>query len=271
MNYDMSVKNYLAMCCNWIKQARMHLSRNDFCFIFLKKPPHPLLISFVNQDPRFRFCIREGFRDTRGVFFPLCLSHSDGKNLTYKLHIACGLNFPFLFMDADTIILDSLQELEPLFDEKPAIFIDHESIKGHTENLPPFINSGVFMVNDPLKSLMNWDGILNHAYKCGFHCRFKGDGRHILGTDQSVIKSYFDSIGYDYKHEKFGIHYNTCAEGVSMSKKSSGWIAKNSKGEAVKIVHYWGPFKPWSLNCPVFKELIDDQMFNRDDVLDQTC
>jgi lipopolysaccharide biosynthesis glycosyltransferase len=82
-----------------------------------------------------------------------------------------------------------------------------------------------------------------------------------------VIKSYFDSIGYEYRHEKFGIHYNTCAEGVNIFKDSSGWKARNSNGEAVKIVHYWGPFKPWSVGCPIFKELADDKMFNRDDVL----
>jgi len=270
MNYDMRLKNYLAMCCNWIKQARIHLSRSDSCFIFLNKPPHPILKSFVGQDPRFRFCLREGFGE-KNVFFPLCGVHGDGRNFTYKLHTACSLDFPFLFVDADTIILDSLQELEPLFDEMPAIFMDHEpDIKGHTDKFPPFINSGVFMVNDPSKIVMNWDKILDHALRCGFNLRFKGDGRQIPGTDQAVIKSYFDSIRYEYRHEKFGINYNTCAESVSIFKKSSGWIAKNSKGEAVKIVHYWGPFKPWLVGCPVFKELIDDQMFNRDDVLDQT-
>ena len=268
MNYDMSKINSLAMCCNWVRQAKAHLHRGDSCFIFSKNRPHPILKYFVGNDPRFRFCVREGFQDTRGIFFPLCGSHGEGENLTYKLHIACGLDFPFIFMDADTIIIDSLQELEPLFDEMPAIFVDHElDIKGHTDTFPPFINSGVFMVNDPYKSIMNWDRMLEHAFKCGFHCRFKGNGRHISGTDQSVIKSYFDSIGYGYKHEKFGIHYNTCAEGVKISRNSSGWFAKNSKGERVKIVHYWGPFKPWFLNCPIFKELLDDEVFNRDDVL----
>ena len=272
MNYDMSVKNYLVMCCNWIRQAKTHLSRGDSCFIFLNKPPHPILKSFVGQDSRFRFCLREGFREKDFYFSTGNGNNDDGRNFTYKLHIACGLDFPFIFIDADAIIFDSLQELEPLFDEMPTIFIDHEpDIKGSTDKFPLFINSGVFMVNDPSKVVMNWDKILDHALRCGLNPRFKRDGRRISGTDQAVIKSYFDYIRYDYRHEKFGIHYNTCAEGVSIKKNEGGrWTAKNSKGDPVKIVHYWGGFKPWSVGCPIFKELLDDKVFNCDDVLDQT-
>ena len=267
MNYDLSDKNHLVMCCNWIRQAGRNLSKDDSCFIFTKRRPHPILASFAGQDSRFRFCIREGMKDTRDVYFPMCSTHSKGENLTYKLYVACGLDFPFVFMDADTVMLEPLNDLEFLFDEMPAIFIDHECVKGHTDGFPPFINSGVFMVNDPSKEIMNWSKFLEHAAKCGFNCKFKGSNQHIPGTDQSVIKSYFDSIGYEYRHEKFGIHYNTCAEGVNIFKDSSGWKARNSNGEAVKIVHYWGPFKPWSVGCPIFKELADDKMFNRDDVL----
>jgi hypothetical protein len=271
MNYDLSDKNYLVMCCNWIKQVGRNLSKYDSCFIFTKSRPHPVLSSFATRDSRFRFCIREGMKDTKSVYFPMCSTHSEGENLTYKLYIACGLDFPFIFMDADTVMLEPLKELEPLFDEMPAIFIDHEHVKGHTDGFPPFINSGVFMVNDPCKSVFNWSNFLKHAEKCGFNCKFKGSNKHISGTDQSVIKSYFDSIGYAYDHEKFGIEYNTCAEGVVIKKNKTGrWIANNSKGDPVKVVHYWGPFKPWSVGCPIFKELLDDEMFNRDDVLGQT-
>jgi hypothetical protein len=271
MNYDISDKKYLAMCCNWIKQAKTHLLRRDSCFIFSKKPPSKALESFVGEDSRFRFCVRDGLKDTRGIFFPICGTHSEGYNLTYKLYVICNLDFPFIFMDADAIMVDSIQEIEPLFHEKPAIFIDHEpDIEGHTVGFPPFINSGVFMVNDPSKLLINWDKLLGHAFKCGFNCRFKENGAYIPGTDQSVLKSYFDSIGYQYRHEKFGVHYNTCAERVRAFKGPLGWRAVNHEGDPVKIIHYWGPFKPWAVDCPIFKELINDEMFCCDDVLDQT-
>lgn len=252
MDYDWSDNNYLTMCLTWIRQAKIHLSGEDSCFIFSGKKPHPSLRAACDADGRFRFCVREGMRDSSGVFFPACGPKSDGKNFTYKLHIACQLDFPFVFMDADAFIVHEISDLASVLDDMPAAFVDHETdIKGHTEHYPPFINSGVFLVNDPSRTIMNWELILDHAKKCGFCFRFK-DGRRIPGTDQSVIKSYLDSIGYAYRHEKFGIHYNSCAACVTWTKDQSGWVAKDFKGEVVKIAHYWGPFRPWSVPCPIF-------------------
>jgi hypothetical protein len=205
------------------------------------------------------------------VFFANCGSKSDGKNFTYKLYIACQLDFPFVFIDADALIVGNLGDLEVALEDMPAAFVDHENdIEGHTEMFPPFINSGVFLVNDPHKKILNWDRIFDHAVRCGFSFHFKENNRRIPGTDQALIKSYFDSIGYAYRHEGFGLEYNTCARGLTWKKDHLGWVVKNSKEEIVKIAHYWGPFRPWSVACPIFMELLlNDKMFSNYDGLDK--
>jgi hypothetical protein len=137
-------------------------------------------------------------------------------------------------------------------------FIDHETnIPKETEYFEPFINSGVFLMNDPEHLIYNWKQIYEFGKKNNFTCRFNNLPKVIIpGSDQSILKGYFNYIGYDYHHKNFGIEYNTSGSMISswfVNKFGKNQTTlKNDTGKICKIVHYWGKNKPWKeINCPL--------------------
>jgi hypothetical protein len=273
MNYDWNNINYFLMCFCWIKQAKKHLTQKDICFIFSKQElPKKLLKSMEQSETcQFKNCVVDGIEDSIVLPSYGCLEKKYENNVKYKLFVTTHIEFTYFFIDADAFIVDCLQEVEDIIYDKPATFIDHEIVPGHTNKLPLFLNSGSFLINDPNKNVYNWEKIYDHGKKCGFSPVFKKTQEKIPGTDQAVIMSYFDKIGYNYHHKKFDIKYNTCAANVVFEyKNTSDEYQFRTQDTPVKIVHYWGPFKPWKVNCPIFKEAFNDQMLNNNTFLDKT-
>jgi hypothetical protein len=81
---------------------------------------------------------------------------------------------------------------------------------------------------------------------------------NVPGTDQACLWTYFKSIGYDYAHPGVGSEWNACAGYVAVSRGADGrWLARVHGLEPVhdvRVSHYWGPFKPWRIGCPIYEE-----------------
>jgi hypothetical protein len=168
-----------------------------------------------------------------------------------------------LFLDSDAFIIDFLEDLNELFfnTQNCVFFIDHENnIPNETERFEPFINSGVFLMNDPEHFIYNWKQIYTFAEKKNFTCTFNSTPNIIIpGSDQAILKKYFNYIGYDYRHKNFGIEYNTSGSMIDSWFGNNQAILKNDKTKICKIVHYWGNNKLWTdTKCPLIKEIQND-------------
>jgi hypothetical protein len=80
----------------------------------------------------------------------------------------------------------------------------------------------------------------------------------VPGTDQACLWTYFQSIGYDYTHPAVGPEWNACAGTVAVNQGADGrWHGRIEGMEAdVRINHYWGPFKPWRIGCPIYQDAL---------------
>jgi hypothetical protein len=237
MNYDWDKSDNVNLCLTWMKYAQKALSKLDTIYIYSKHKLHPLLYKAFNDgECVFKSVIRPYCIDQPTVYFtPQHTSPISRHNFWYKLHTTTHINFPFLFMDCDALIVDSIDELNNIFQTTRdcVFFIDHETdIPNQTNMSPPFINSGVYIMNDPEHKIYNWDKIKQHAETIGYFPKFKENNKNIPGTDQAMIKSYLDAYSYNYKHPEFDIRYNT----------SSSMVDKN-KQNYYKIIHYWGSQK----------------------------
>lgn len=245
MNYDWKNDLDIDICIAWIKKALQNLSKFDSIYIVSKK----VLPNFLIQN-RIKNIIWPEFEISDSLHFGSsagnCISNH---NFLYKLYVTTNINFPFLFIDSDAFIIDSLDDLKKIFEntKDSVFFINHENnIPKQTDIFPNFINSGVFIMNDPEHFVYNWGDILKFAKKINYTPRFdnKQINNIIPGTDQAIIKSYLDYIGYDYYHKDFNIQYNSSACMVEWIKENEKYTAyhKNDKKKC-KIVHYWGDQK----------------------------
>jgi hypothetical protein len=233
MNYDWSKEKNLKLCLTWIYHAKKYLSQLDTIYIYSEKKLHnDLYGAFSDSIPTFKSVVYPYPEHTLTTHFsPQHHSPVSNHNFWYKLYVTCHTDFSFLFIDCDALIVDKICELEDIFSNTidSVFFIDHESnIPKQTDRFPPFINSGVYAMNDPDHKIYNFKRILEYAKNIGFFPTFK-DGRCIPGTDQAIIKSYFDHINYDYHHPILNNRYNASSCMIDKSKKNY-----------YKIIHYWG-------------------------------
>ena len=170
-------------------------------------------------------------------------------NIFFKLYQLSLIREPFLYLDADIVVLESLDPLWQCRHDKPWIGVDHQrNISGHTDSTP-FLNSGEQLVGDP--GFYDYRRIL----ACARQHRFKF---LVNGTDQACLWTYFQSIGYDYTHPAVGQEWNACAGTVGLRCGADGrWRGRIEGGEVdVRINHYWGPFKPWRIGCPIYQDAL---------------
>ena len=265
MNYNWNNINNINLCSIWINQAKLWLSKFDTVYIYSKERLHESLIRLINNSDTcsFKNVIVESFYPKTPIHFGILnLKSFSNHNFVFKLYNTCNINFPYLFLDSDAFIIDSLEKLKKVFNQTQdrVFFIDHETnIPNETEWFEPFINSGVFLMNDPEHLVYNWEQIYRFSEKTNFTCSFNNlPNITIPGSDQSMIKGYFEYIGYDYHHKNFGIEYNTSGSMignwfVNESGKNQTTL-KNDNKKICKIVHYWGKNKPWNeLNCPLIQ------------------
>jgi len=179
-------------------------------------------------------------------------------NLQFKLPNLADLEYPFLYLDADMVVLSDLSYLWERRTAKPWIGVNHQYIPSlpRTQR-PPFLNSGLQLVSDP--AFYNLDAILaaqNALAPLSRHREIPKDEMFATpGLDQAVLFRYFQSIGYDYTHPEIGCGWNSCAGVTRVWREYGVWRARTHslpENYPVHIIHYWKQFKPWAIGCPVY-------------------
>ena len=186
-------------------------------------------------------------------------------NLRFKLANLAALDFPYLYLDADTYVLGNLAELWKHRHDKPWIGIDHQRVPSDPRtHRAPFLNSGVQLVSDP--SFYDLNAILavqNAIAPLARASEFAKDEMFACpGSDQAVLFRYFRAFGYDYTHPRVGPEWNSCAGLTDVSLSNGKWVARIRDLPAkqdVQLIHYWSQFKPWAIACPIYSGYaIDD-------------
>lgn len=170
-------------------------------------------------------------------------------NIKYKLYNLCHLDFEFIYLDCDIYVNGDLSYLWNKRKDKPFISTMHQrDIEGHTSDNSDFMNSGLQIVSDP--DFLDYDKL----YELAQQLNFKFD---VPGTDQALLDVYCRKIGYNFVHKDIGCEYNSCAGYglVDIDDEYNFSITYKNKDieYPVKINHYWNEFKPWVINCPIFK------------------
>ncbi len=191
-------------------------------------------------------------------------------NLCFKLPNLASLDFPFLYLDVDMVILKDLNYLWQRRRDKPWVGINHQWVPfDDRTHLPPFLNSGLQLVGDP--SFYRLEPILaaqNAVRPLSSHSRIANEDLEMFacpGVDQAVLFRYFKTIGYDYTHPEIGPEWNSCSAVTKVWAEGDGWKARTNCLTAdydVHNVHYWSQYKPWAINCPIYNSYawVDEEL-----------
>jgi hypothetical protein len=179
-------------------------------------------------------------------------------NLRFKLANLTRIPFPFLYLDADMVVLSDLHYLWERRHVKPWIGIDHQWVPSDARtHRSPFLNSGLQLVSDP--NFYNLDAILaaqNAVMPLSRHAEVpKSQMFPCPGHDQAILFRYFQSIGYDYTHPEITPAWNSCAGVTQVVRDGDTWKAHTvglDPNYEVHLIHYWSQFKPWEIGCPIF-------------------
>jgi hypothetical protein len=180
-------------------------------------------------------------------------------NLRFKLPNLAALDYPFLYLDADMVVLSDLHYLWSRRHDKPWVGVDHQWVPSDARtHRSPFLNSGLQLVSDP--AFYDLEAILaaqNAIVPLNRHAEVKKAAMFPCpGHDQAILFRYFQAIGYDYTHSAIGSGWNSCAGVTKVQRASETWIARTfglATDHDVQILHYWSQFKPWSIGCPIFE------------------
>ncbi len=243
MNYTFADERPVVMCTMWM-DAVQRLNPGARVTVLAARPlPERLALHFgsygnVSVEIRPYDMAAQVLRSPQAMH-----------NIFFKLHHLCAMREPFIFLDADAIALSSLEFLWQRRHDKPWIGIDHQrGIPGHTGD-KPFLNSGVQVVGDP--DFCSYRELICLARESGF-------AWSVPGTDQALLHEHFRRIGYRYTHPEIGPEWNACAGYAELAQGSdrawTGSVRHLSPSHAVYVNHYWGPFKPWMIGCPMYAQ-----------------
>jgi hypothetical protein len=243
MNYEFTDIRPLLMCKMWMDSVQRCDSQAAITVLVVRPLPEGLRRYFAQFG---------NVQVVRGSYDPaarVLRNPHAMHNIFFKLYQLCSLREPFIYLDADIVVLESLAYLWERRQAKPWIGIDHpKNIPGNTGEIP-FLNSGVQVVGDP--DFYDYDRILACAREHDF--KFA-----IPGSDQGSLWTYFRSIGYDYTHPEIGSAWNACAGFVDLTRDEGGrWRGRVRGLEPIYDVyvnHYWRAFKPWRIGCPLYEE-----------------
>jgi lipopolysaccharide biosynthesis glycosyltransferase len=166
-------------------------------------------------------------------------------NVGFKLFNLCQEVEPFIFLDADAILMTDANDVIRASKDKPFISADHQTIPRHTDKFGfRFMNTGFFVVSDT--TFLDFIKIIRTPFT--FKCP---------GTDQFLLNNYCRSINYDYTHQDIHYGWNSCG---GYKKVVDGEIFSHNIPEKHKIhvLHYWDVFKPWITPCPIYNKLESD-------------
>jgi len=166
-------------------------------------------------------------------------------NIFFKMYNLCNEVEPYIFIDADAFLLSDIEDLLIASRDKPFIAVNHEKIPKHCAHLPyNFLNTGMMVVSDP--SFLNFNKKIE-ILKRDRTFRYPG-------TDQSLVNSYVKELGYDYEHPLVGFGWNHCAGYTKFIEGDIAVSAGLGSEYRINLNHYWHEFKPWNVNCPIFKK-----------------
>lgn len=221
--------NYNKLCQWWLKQA---LANSDLPIEIWYEHN----IDHLNVSHERVTKIQKSSIDISNILSKSLVSEKAQHNVGFKLYNLCKETEPFIFIDADAILLKNIKPLIDASYDKPIIMVNHQKIQGHTAQfLFKFLNSGVQVVGDP--QLLDFNDIVY----------FQNQVRDFVcpGTDQAMLWNYFVQKKYDYTHPDVGFMWNNCA-GLDVPLSD------------ICINHYWYKFKPWNINCPLWKEYLGE-------------
>ena len=237
MKYDFKQRHDIVMCLMWAHSTYKASCGNARITILVEKPLPESMVNILNKyNAEVEVC--PTYEEIPG------LHH----NYRFKLYNLTHLDYPFIFMDCDILVMGNLQYLWDRRDDKPWIGIDHQlNIPGHTKD-KLFLNSGVQIVGDPL--FYNFERIMDSAKEQNFKYE-------VPGKDQAAIYTHFKKIGYDYTHPEIGPEWNACAGFCRLKMDDlcywSGTCIGLGEEYPVYINHYWHNYKPWLTGCPAFE------------------
>lgn len=160
-------------------------------------------------------------------------------NIGFKLWNMCKETEPYIFIDADMVILSSFDNPVKAAKDGYVIGVNHQTIPKHTEHIPfKFINTGFLIVPEP--SFLDFNKIVSTPirYRCP-------------GTDQMLIYNYLMTNQDTYTHPLVDYGWNSCA-GYKKVTSEGVWSDGVPENHPVHILHYWHEFKPWSRECPIY-------------------
>jgi hypothetical protein len=166
-------------------------------------------------------------------------------NVGFKLYNLCLENQPFIFLDADAILMTDMNDVIQASKDKPFISCDHQTIPRHTDKFKfKFMNTGFFVVSDT--SFLDFNKIYNTPVV--FRCP---------GTDQFLLNNFCRFHKYDYKHHLIHYGWNSCG---GYKKVVDNIILSHNLPEKhrIHVLHYWDVFKPWITSCPIYNKLVSD-------------
>jgi len=244
MNYNEKHHNYIKMCKIFIKLVKKY---NPDCnlIILYECSIAKSITEYAANFTSISFVKKKSAKD----------SWSDQHNIRFKLFNLTQLTEPFIFLDSDIFCLSSLEHLWSKRNDQPFIGVNHQHILGHTTKFKfKFLNSGVQIVGDP-----DWYQFDNFRKT---HKKHRGK-LNCRGFDQAHIFRYCKDINYDYTHKDIGYGWNSCARYGHVTNIEGEWscVYKGPKDidapkeYTVHLNHYWWDFKPWKINCPIFKNV----------------
>lgn len=179
-------------------------------------------------------------------------------NVRFKLFHLTRWPNPFIFLDVDAILFGSISKLIEASKDKPFIAVNHEEIPNHTEGKKPYLNGGVQIVSQP--GYFSYEDFTKQT-----------DALLCSGHEQALIYTHFTNRGYDYTHRDVDYRWNSCSGYNEIKNVNGKWVCLArgsnaldsvlksntiSEGSYIMINHYWDEFKPWKIDCPMYREFI---------------
>jgi len=180
----------------------------------------------------------------------------DHHNVRFKLYHLAKWPRPFIFLDVDAILFGPISKLVQASSSKPFIAVNHQEIPKHTNGREAYLNGGVQIVSQP--GYFSFEDFTRQT-----------DNLLCVGHEQALIYTHFKNVGYDYTHPDIDYKWNSCSGYNELKKFDDKWVCVSNgtnilddnlksntipEGTRIMVNHYWDEFKPWKIECPMYKE-----------------
>ncbi len=178
-----------------------------------------------------------------------------GLGAYYRIFLPRILNMSsrILYLDSDTIVADSLEELWDLDLEDNMVaarpscelpFQEMCNLSLGKDKALPYLNSGVLLID-----VNKWNGNSTTEKIIDF---IKGQPEKLLFADQCAI-NFVLSGKFKFLHPSWNVSYSDWGSISTDIITSYEMSELKSAMDHPKIIHFNGPLKPWSLDYPYQK------------------